>query len=47
MPQIKFKSIFIKGKTISLQVKLYEVELTLTDERPRRNGKTKSLLIGN
>ena len=41
---VKFESIFIKGSTISLQVKLYEVEMSLTDKRPKRNAPRKRLL---
>ena len=41
---VRFESIFIKGKVISLQVKLYEVDMSLTDKRPKRNIPTKRLL---
>ena len=34
---VKFESIYIKEITISLQVRLYEIEISATDERPKRH----------
>ena len=41
---VKFESIYIKNNIISLQVRLSEIEISATDERPKRQRKRRRLL---
>ena len=42
---VTVEDIFIKGNIISLQVKLYEVEISVIDKRPKRNVPRRRLLL--
>ena len=42
---VKFESIYIKGKIISLQVKLYEAEISPSDKKLRKSEPKKRLLV--